>query len=232
MKSTKIMDVGAAAAPVARPARRRGRPVSDGAQAVRETDVLAAAFHSFAERGYEATTLRELAKDLGVSHNLLNVRFGSKADLWRRAIDARVAQVSPPVFAAFDAPGLTSEARLRELVLRFCGWAAQNPDFVGLSHAEGRRATWRLDYLVDAYILPFKRRLDTLLGEVAAERPVRDISTTAFMALLVQGVGFYFASAPMLARIGAADEIENTHTERQVRIFADFILAGLLSADI
>ncbi len=232
MSVTQNSDGKAVIAPAERPARRRGRPASDGAEAVREDDVLGAAFHSFAERGYEGTTLRELAKDLGVSHNLLNVRFGSKADLWRRAIDARVARVAPPVFAAFDAPGLTSEARLRELVLRFCGWAAQNPDFVALSHSEARRATWRLDYLVDAYILPFKHRLDTLLAEVAAERPVRGISTTAFMAILVQGVGFYFASAPMLARIGASDEIDNGHTERQVRIFAGFILAGLLSADI
>jgi TetR/AcrR family transcriptional regulator len=193
--------------------------------------VLAAAFRSFAERGYEATTLREMAKDLGVSHNLLNVRFGSKADLWRRAVDARVALIAPSVIAAFDVPGLASEARLRELVLRFCGWAAANPDFVALSHAEGRRATWRLDYLVDAYILPFKVRLDALLAEVAADRPVRGISTTAFMAMLVQGVGFYFASAPMLARMGAGDEIAVRHTERQVRIFADFIVAGLLAAD-
>jgi AcrR family transcriptional regulator len=216
--------------PRPRPAgRRRGRPTSDAAHAVPEARVLDLAFSAFAERGYEGTTLRELAKILGVSHNLLNVRFGSKADLWRRAVDARVARIGPPVFGAFDVPDLTDEDRLRHLVLRFCAWAAANPDFVSLSNIEGRRSTWRLDHLVDSYIRPFKDRLDGLLARVALTRPMHRISTMAFMALLVQGVGFYFASAPMLERIGAAGEIAPGHIERQVRILADFILAGLLS---
>lgn len=211
--------------------RRRGRPASDAAHAVPEKRVLDLAFQAFAERGYEGTTLRELANLLGVSHNLLNVRFGSKANLWRRAVDVRVERIAPPVFAVFDAPGMDDEARLRALVHRFCAWASENPDFVSLSHAEGRRATWRIDYLVDAYIMPFKERLDALLERVASVRPVRAISTSAFMAMLVQGVGFYFASGPMLERIGATAEISPDHVERQVRVFAEFILAGLLSAD-
>ncbi len=210
------------------PLRPRGRPANDAVHAVPEERMLDLAFAAFADLGYEGTTLRDLAKQLGVSHNLLNVRFGSKADLWRRAVDARVARIGPPVFAAFDAAGLDDEARLRELVRRFCGWAADNPDFVGISHAEGRRATWRLDYLVDAYILPFKQRLDALMGRVAAQRTVRDISTTAFMAMLVQGVGFYFASRPLLERIGEPGELALGHEADQVNIFADFILAGLL----
>jgi AcrR family transcriptional regulator len=228
MPLTSRAVIAEAIAPPMSLVRRRGRPASDAAHAVREDRVLDLAFHAFAQRGYEGTTLRELAKELGVSHNLLNVRFGSKDDLWRRAVDARVARIAPPVFAAFDAPGLNDEERLRELIHRFCAWAAENPEFVSLAHVEGRRATWRLDYLVDAYILPFKERLDSLLVRVAAMRPVRAISTTAFMAMLVQGVGFYFASGPMLERIGTANEIAPGHVERQVRIFAEFLLAGLV----
>lgn len=211
--------------------RRRGRPAGDAAHAVCEELVLDAAFARFAALGYEGTTVRELAKQLGVSHNLLNVRFGSKADLWRRAVDARVARIGGPVFGAFDQPELDDEARLRLLVHRFCGWAAANPDFVGLSHAEGRRATWRLDYLVDAYILPFKLRLDALFARVAARRPMRRLSTSAFMALLVEGVGFYFASRPLLERIGDHDDLYPGQTERQVSVLADFLLAGLFAGD-
>jgi hypothetical protein len=50
------------------------------------------------------------------------------------------------------------------------------------------------------------------------------------MSLLVQGVGFYFASRPMLERIGAAHEIEASHLDAQVTAFAEFILAALLPA--
>ncbi|MBU0776266.1 MAG: TetR/AcrR family transcriptional regulator, partial [Alphaproteobacteria bacterium] len=87
-----------------RPQRTRGRPALNAAHALDEDKLLALAFATFAERGYEATTLRDLSKRLGVSHNLLNVRFGRKEDLWIRAVDWRMAQASPFVEAAFDEP--------------------------------------------------------------------------------------------------------------------------------
>jgi len=218
-------EVPAASAPVV---RRRGRPAGNGVHAVSEDRVLDLAFRTFAERGYEGTTLRELAKALGVSHNLLNVRFGTKEDLWRRAVDARVARIGPPVFEAFEAADLDHEARLRELVHRFCRWAADNGEFAALSYAEGRRTTWRVDYIVDAYLRPFKERLDQLLADVAAKRPVHPITTSAFMAMLVQGVAFYFASSPMLDRLGVGAEIASGQIDARVSMFADFILAALL----
>jgi TetR/AcrR family transcriptional regulator len=209
-------------------ARRRGRPPADAASAVPEERVLHLAFESFAEFGYEGTTLRELAKRLGVSHNLLNVRFGSKADLWRKSVDWRVARFGGPVFSVFDRGDLDPESRLVLLVHRFCGWAAENPSFISISHAEGRRSTWRLDYLVELYILPFRHSLDALFAEVRAKRPMRAISSSAFMAVLVQGVGFYFASGPMLEALGAGDEADPEAIPQRVAEFADTLLAGLL----
>jgi TetR/AcrR family transcriptional regulator len=210
--------------------RRRGRPRADAIHAVPEARVLNLAFQTFARRGFEGTTLRALAKQLGVSHNLLNVRFGTKSNLWRRAVDARVAQAAPPVYAAFDAPGLNDEWRLRQFIHRFCRWALENPELVGITNVECRHASWRLDYIVDGYLQPFKQRLDALIENVAAVRPVRRLSTPALMSMLVQGVGFYFASGPMLERIGAAHEIAAEHLDAQVGVFAEFILAGLLPA--
>jgi TetR/AcrR family transcriptional regulator len=209
--------------------RRRGRPRAGAAHAVPEAKVLDAAFQGFARGGYDGTTLRSLAKQLGVSHNLINVRFGSKASLWRLAVDARVARAAPPVYAAFDAPGLNEESRLRQFIHRFCRWAVDNPELVGIINVECRHASWRLDYLVDVHISRFKLRLDQLMQQVAAIRPVRPLSTTGLMSMLMQGVGFYFASGPMLERLDAAEEIAASHRDAQVSVFAEFVLAGLLS---
>jgi TetR/AcrR family transcriptional regulator len=210
--------------------RRRGRPRAHTLHAVPEARVLDLAFQAFARQGYEGTTLRSLAKQLGVSHNLINVRFGSKSSLWRQAVDARVARVAPPVYAAFDAPGLDGVTRLTQFIHRFCRWAQENPELVGITNVECRHASWRLDYIVDSYLLPFKQRLDALMESVAANRPLHALSTPALMSMLVQGVGFYFASQPMLERLGAAQEIAASHLEAQVSAFADFILSALLPA--
>jgi TetR/AcrR family transcriptional regulator len=212
------------------PRRQRGRPRADTAHAVPEARVLDLAFQQFARQGYDGTTLRSLAKELGVSHNLINVRFGTKSSLWRRAVDARVARAAPPVYAALDQPGVDDETRLKQFIHRFCRWAEENPELVGLTNVECRHPSWRLDYIVDGYLLPFKQRLDALMQRVALQRPLSRLSTPALMSLLVQGVGFYFASRPMLERIGAAHEIEASHLDAQVTAFAEFILAALLPA--
>lgn len=207
--------------------RRRGRPAQHGDRAVSEVDLLSRAFQAFAERGYEGTTLRELSKQLGVSHNLINVRFGKKAQLWRRAVDWRLQTASLEVTPAFDET-TDNETRLRHLIHRFCLWTTQHPDIIGLTHVEGRRDTWRMDYIADRFIIPFKQRLDTLVADVAAVRPVCNISTAALMSMLVQGAGFFFGAIPLQRRLGAGKEIEPAQASRQAARMADFLLAGLL----
>ena len=54
--------------------------VSDGA-------LLDLALDAFADGGYEGTSVRELCRRLGVSHNLVHERYGSKELLWYAAID-------------------------------------------------------------------------------------------------------------------------------------------------
>src|ERR1700682_3838287 len=46
-------------------------------------EILEAALVAFATYGYDGVSLRTLNRDLGVSHNLIYQRFGSKDDLWR-----------------------------------------------------------------------------------------------------------------------------------------------------
>jgi AcrR family transcriptional regulator len=210
--------------------RRRGRPAVHTVHAIDESVFLGAAFSMFAERGYDATTLRELARDLGVSHNLLNVRFGLKANLWKASVDWRMVEASTTVVAAFDGDG-DAEQRLRDLVRRFCEWATENRDIVAISYHEGQRDSWRLEYIVQSFIRPFQIRLDALIDEVRAVRPVHALSTTALMALLVQGVGFYFAARPLQIRLGEAPEASRETALFQARQFADFLIGGLLTSD-
>lgn len=197
--------------------------------ALDEDRLLGLAFATFAERGYEGTTLRDLAKRLGVSHNLLNVRFGRKEELWTRAVDWRMAQASLFVVTVFDEDA-DPECRLRHLVERFCLWATKNSDIVSLTNVEGCRATWRLDHIVDRFIVPFQQQLDDLLDAVRRERTVHDISTPALMALLVQGVGYYFSAIPMQQRLGAGLEVDGDHAADQAKRLGEFLLAALLPA--
>src|SRR3546814_18901546 len=52
-----------------------------------ETEVLVAAVDCFWERGYEATTIRELADKMGLTGASLYNAFGDKRALYRRALN-------------------------------------------------------------------------------------------------------------------------------------------------
>jgi AcrR family transcriptional regulator len=54
------------------------------------TDILAAARQRFADDGYERTTLRAIAADVGVDAALVTRYFGSKQDLFATATEFRI----------------------------------------------------------------------------------------------------------------------------------------------
>jgi len=67
--------------------RRVGRPRAVAGRVRAREEILDAAVEAFAALGYEAASVRQLTRRLGVSHNLVHHYFRSKADLWRAAMD-------------------------------------------------------------------------------------------------------------------------------------------------
>src|SRR5258707_3177984 len=77
------------------PARGVGRPAQP-TDIPSESEILGRGLAAFAELGYDGASVRELARRLGVSHNFINDRYGSKAQFWRAVIDrALTAPVCP-----------------------------------------------------------------------------------------------------------------------------------------
>src|SRR5690606_37289949 len=77
-----------------------------------ETEVLVAAINCFWDRGYEATSIRELADKMGLTGASLYNAFGDKRNLYRRALKhyiettfAERVQRLEGTLAPFDAIG-------------------------------------------------------------------------------------------------------------------------------
>ena len=211
--------------------RKRGRPKADTSDSIDEARLLQTAFAMFAAHGYEASTLRAMARELDVSHNLLNVRFGRKSELWKAAVDWRLAAAAQDIEPAFT-DGNEPEDQLRDLVHRFCRWAIINSDIVAISQQEGQQESWRLEYLIAEFVLPFQKRLQKLLADVALERKLTPIDSGALLALMVHGVGLYFALRPLHNKLlpdqgnaGAMPGDLGAHADAM----AEFLLAGLFA---
>lgn len=90
-------------------------------------DILAAARARFGSEGYQATTMRAVAADVGVDPALINRYFGSKQELFAEAADF-----------ALDLPDLTSVAPddvADVLLSRFFAVWEQDSTFVALLRA-------------------------------------------------------------------------------------------------
>src|SRR5271165_3763713 len=112
-------------------ARRPGRPRAEDAP-VAVDSMLAAALRAFATYGYDGVSVNAIGRELGVSHNLLHQRFGSKDGLWHAAVDWGFGDMAHELASAFD-PTLTDPLDQMRLVLRrFLAVSAQRPELLGL----------------------------------------------------------------------------------------------------
>lgn len=76
-------------------------------------DILRVAGRLFAERGYEATSVRDIAAELGIANPSLYYHFSSKAEILEQLLAEPIAQVQAAAAASGELEG---EARVRALL--------------------------------------------------------------------------------------------------------------------
>src|SRR5882762_4172593 len=140
---------------------RRGRPKAEDSPASGD-ELLLAALRAFATRGYDGTSIRELNQQLGVSHNLLYRRFGSKEQLWRATVDRFIGEVVTELAAVLSADETDPLETLRRLIVTFIEVQARRPEIARLLNVESSIDGPRLRYLYDRFIAPWSATADVL----------------------------------------------------------------------
>jgi TetR/AcrR family transcriptional regulator len=206
--------------------KRKGRPKAQDAPATLE-QILDAAFHAFATYGYEGVAVRTLNRELGVSHNLIHQRFGSKQALWYAAVDRAFGQQTTELATWFD-PTLTDPLdQLNHAIRRFVHYNAERPELLGLMNIEGRVDSERLDYIYENYIAPALATLGRLLDHLRKEGRIRPISLRALFFLIAHGAAAPFTLAPLARHFDDADPLDPNKIAEQAALTADLITSGL-----
>jgi AcrR family transcriptional regulator len=214
-----------------RVARPRGRPRKD-AEFAPTDKVMAAAIEAFSVHGYNGVSLRTVNDELGVSRNLLYQRFGSKAELWRAAVDWAFSPLLEYLETADD-ESADPMIRLRMLIRNFIEYSATRPYLARIATVEGSAPTDRLEYLYRNYIRPVQARFAPVFELLREQGRIKNIPTEIFYFQLTSGgtapfgqVGLVSLMAPKLA---APDG-------NQVRLYAenvaDMLLNGLSLPEI
>jgi AcrR family transcriptional regulator len=171
--------------------------------------------------------VRTLNRELGVSHNLIHQRFGSKQALWFAAVDRAFGQQVTELATAFD-PTLTDPLdQLNYAIRRFVHYNAERPELLGLMNIEARIDSERLDYIYDNYVAPALAPLGLLLDHLRANGRIRPISLRTLFFLIAHGAVAPFTLAPLARRFDDTDPLDPDQVAEQAALTADVITSGL-----
>ncbi len=208
-----------------KPERSRGRPRASDSMPIEE--ILEKALGMFATVGYDGMSLRTLNRELGVSHNLIYQRFGTKEQLWRAAVDFGFGRLMRHLQGLFDPTISDPLEQLRLAVHRFVVYSADHPELVALMNIEARRDTDRLGYVYETYIEPMLSDVARLLDHLVGEGLIRPIPLRTFHFLLAHGATAPHALVPLATKFDATSPFEPAAIEEHARLVSTLLVEGL-----
>jgi AcrR family transcriptional regulator len=191
--------------------------------------ILAAAGREFAERGYEAATVRDICLAAGVNVAAVNYYFGDKRRLYiesvKHAHELRVKQVPLPEWPSDRPPGERLHDFVDNLLERMLGFG-QPPWQVRLMLREVLQPTDACRELVEDYMRPHFAMLVSILDDLCTGRlPESELRRVA-MSIIGQCF-LYRAAGDVVGMLVPPDEIATLHTPARL---ADHVTRFSLAA--
>lgn len=206
--------------------RARGRPAQS---AVSDNALLEAVLQSFAESGYDGTSVREIARSLDVSHNLIPQRFGSKEKLWYAAVDHGFGRLIQDLTQEAERLGSDEVQVLRGLIASCIEMNALHPSMLQIINQEATQPGPRLDYLFAKYIKPIRDFGDAWLVRLAQEGRMAPVSITLLYFLITHGAGGMFALPALTSRLGGdTEELTSAGIREQAQSAVNILFDGLM----
>src|ERR1700722_19764087 len=199
---------------------------SGNAAASQET-ILEAALEAFAQRGFDGVSVRELNRQIGVSHNLVHHYFGSKDALWRAAIDYGLNRVNEAWRLEDLGPDADPVEKMKVGLRRFLEVMAHSPSVQRILEYEAAIGGARLDYIAERYFVPF---LGPGLArfEETTEIEKRGLHLPSLALLIATGTTAFFTQAALARKIGGPDPFSKDGIERHIRTMTTVLFYGVL----
>jgi AcrR family transcriptional regulator len=168
--------------------------------------LLEAALEVFAERGYEAATIREICARAGANVAAVHYHFGDKRKLYE-AIYGTLFTTLRERRTAFLPPDAPAAERLRVYIRAlfeeiFCcaGDSDRQVQLSTIYLSEMAKPSEVLDRIVAEHLEPDARELYSIVGELLG-RPPDDPRTVDCSASVVGQILYYYHAGPIVTRL-------------------------------
>lgn len=188
--------------------------------------ILAEAIHCFAEKGFEGTSLNDIAAGVGIRRPSLLHHFPSKELLYREAFEQLLSDWFERLASAVAAPE-TGERKMALVIRAGFDLFADNPDYVRLMRREALDGGVHLGIDLAAAMRPmFDRAVAFFEREMAAgtfrRQDARQLLLTGYGAVLS-----YFSEAPFLSGLLDANPLSPEQIELARRHVTELFAAAL-----
>lgn len=156
------------------PVRPRRTPTQARAHDTRAR-ILEQARLAFAESGFDAANVRDIARDAGTTHSMIRYHFGTKDQLWRETVRDMFAQLTATIgdlSASSKRGNLTQREWFRQLVHSYVHYCAKHPEHARITIMESIRGGDRFNWMVNEFVAP---------GHRQGEREFADMVNTGLM---------------------------------------------------
>lgn len=194
-------------------------------RSVDDATLLDLALDVFADAGYDGASVREVCRRLGVSHNLVHERFGSKERLWLAAVDHGFRALAVTLAEAANAAPPDPFDRLRAILVRYVEAMAERPALIRIINHEATHPGPRVEHLFRTYLRPAHDVADAALRLLEQQGRARRIPAATLHFLVGHGAGG-LASLPELA---GRFEPDGPDPVTQARDAVDLILRGIVT---
>jgi TetR/AcrR family transcriptional regulator len=186
--------------------------------------IIDAAREAFSTMGFEGASLRNVAKEAGVQHQLATYYFKSKEELWMAVMDELAASFLDRLGERIRGlEGVDGATKLRLVVREFVKYSAEHPQLHRLMTMEGRRESERLAWLIKRHVLRFFAISTKLIREAQALGVVRsgDPGHLHYCAIGIATAAF--SLAPEYKLVTGSDPFTHSHIEQTADLVCEFL---------
>lgn len=204
-------------------------PAQNSAQDTRD-GILGAAEQLFGERGFDATSTRDIAERSGVNKALIHYHFGTKDELLEALLERYYGRLASTMFGALQSaqavPGAPA-AQVQALLDAYLDFLAANYSFTRIVQREiasGRH----MERIVERTLPLFRLGIDWMSSTF--KKPPRELDAVHLLTTAYGMVVSWFTYGEVLKRLTGADPLSKSALAARKRHL--HAVVGLLLAEL
>lgn len=170
--------------------------------------IIETAVMLFAQKGYSAVSVKELANAAGVNIALISYYFGGKENLYKVALESQLA-IKHNIISTIKAKNLSPTDKIRHYARAVAKMNSENP-YVGLVYGEILNPTACFDTVVRPNIISIHRFVRDCICDAIAKGEFRsDLEPDCIALSLASLIHFYFYNKQIISDLDLLPDRED-----------------------